>query len=91
MPIWGLKHLVFDEPPKFKLCWTDSGNSVVVYLNGEPWAFIDEHTQKAYSKGIMTDSEMNPWYRDYVKAAKLGNPWNQKQFETTFAGVIDNL
>ena len=91
MPIWGLQHLTFSEPPNFKLLWTDSGNSAVVYLNDEPWAFIDEHTQKAYSKGIMADNEMNPWYRDYVKTAKVGNPWNQKQFETTFADVIDNL
>lgn len=89
--IWGLKRLKFETLPKFKLLWTDSGNSVAVCLNDEPWAFLDENTQKAYSKGIMADEEMNPWYRDYTKAAKSGNPWHQKQFETTFAGVMNNL
>lgn len=90
MPIWGLRFFKFEVPPKFKLLWTDSGNSVAVYLNDEPWAFVDEYTQKSYSKGIMSDHEMNPWYRDYVKTAKVGDPWNQKQFETTFANIIGN-
>ena len=89
MPIWGLRHLTFDVPPQFKLVWADSGNSVAVCLNGEPWAFIDEHTQAAYSKGVLKDAEMNPWYRDYVKAAKVGNPWNQETFEKTFADAFD--
>jgi hypothetical protein len=77
IPFRGIKELAFEKPPELKLLWADSGNSVAVYLNGEPWAFIDEHTQKAYSKGVLTSS--------------LGKPWNQEIFEKTFAGVIDGF
>ena len=71
IPTGDIKQLVFEKQPELKLLWTDSGNSVAVYVNGELWAFIDEDTQKAYSKGIL-----NP---------RLGNFWNQEVFEKTFA------
>lgn len=70
IPFRGVKELMFERPPELKLIWTDSGNSVAVYLNGEPWAFIDEYTQKAYSKGVID--------------SRGGNPWHQEAFEKTF-------
>lgn len=91
MPISYLKHLMFETPPKFGLLWADSGHSVAVYLNGEPWAFIDEHARKTYSKGIMDGSEMTPWYRSFFKESHIAKPWNQKRFETIFADVIDEI
>jgi len=84
MPLWDVKELVFEKPPELKLLWTDSGNSVAVYLNGEPWAFIDEHTQKAYSKGILVFSLGKAWY----PVRTSGNPWNQEVFENTFKSCI---
>ena len=81
IPIFDLKPLAFEKPPKLKLLWTDSGNSVAVYLNDEPWAFIDEHTQKAYSKGVLNSRLGNPWN----PSINVGNPWNQEVFEKTFA------
>ena len=65
-----IKPLELEEPPQFKLVWTDSGNSVVLYLNGEPWAFICEETHQGYSKGMLP--------------ADTGNPWDQELFEKTF-------
>jgi len=73
IPDSGIRQFAFEKPPKLKLLWTDSGNSIAVYLNGEPWAFIDEHTQKAYSKGVLD--------------SKSGNPWDQKAFERTFVSA----
>jgi hypothetical protein len=81
IPIKHGRELAFEMPPELKLIWTDSGNSVAVYLNGEPWAFIDEHTQKAYSKGICASRLGSPW----DSKVKVGNPWNQEAFEKTFA------
>lgn len=66
----NIRQLAFEKPPELKLLWTDSGNSVAVYLNGEPWAFIDENTQKAYSKGVLNSGG--------------GTPWDQEVFEKTF-------
>ena len=66
----GIRQMQFEKPPVFKLLWADSGNSVALYLNGEPWAFIDEKTHQGYSKAIL-----NP---------KIGNLWNQELFETIF-------
>lgn len=78
MPVRGIKHLAFAKPPELKLLWTDSGNSVAVYLNGEPWAFVDEKTKKAYSKGILSPAIVSPW------SIPTGYPWDQKAFERTF-------
>jgi hypothetical protein len=72
----GLKPLAFDTPPVFKLLWADSGHSVALYLNGEPWAFIDEATHEGYSKGILLPKE------SYLKPP--GKLWDQKLFEETF-------
>ena len=85
--IRGIKQLEFVRPPELRLLWTDSGNSVAVYLNGEPWAFIDEHTNKSYSKGILTCSLGSAWDLN----SKAGNPWNQELFEKTFAGANDAM
>jgi hypothetical protein len=82
----GIKQLRFDEPPTFKLLWADSGNSVVVYLNGEAWAFIDEHTQLAYSKGILISKLGKPWDQFLNNA---GNFWNEEVFDRTFSDVLD--
>ena len=69
----GVKPLSFEHPPKFELLWTDSGHSVALYMNGEPWAFIDEASHQGYSKGIID--------------ATSGNPWNHKLFEKIFKGL----
>ena len=66
-----VKPLAFEKPPQFKLRWTDSGNSVALYLNGEPWAFIHEESHHGYSKGI-------------VKETIEKHVWNQALFEKTF-------
>jgi len=71
-----VKPMVFQKSPEFKLIWTDSGNSVALFLNGEPWAFIDEQTRQGYSKGIIKPAEA------YLTPA--GNQWDQKLFEKTF-------
>jgi hypothetical protein len=65
-----VKPMVFENPPEFRLLWTDSGNSVALYINGEPWAFIDEQTHQGYSKGILQ--------------SKYNNAWNQELFEKIF-------
>lgn len=56
-----IKLMVFESPPEFKLVWSGSGHSIAVYLNGEPWAFIDEKTRKGYSKGIVDPSIGCQW------------------------------
>jgi hypothetical protein len=71
-----IRLLVFEKPPVFKLLWTDSGNSVAVFINGEPWAFIDEESHAGYSKGILKPT--TPPYRP------IGNFWDQKLFEKIF-------
>ena len=65
-----LKPMFFERQPTFKLLWADSGNSVALLLNDEPWAFIHEDTHQGYSKGMLK--------------ARFGNPWNQELFEKTF-------
>ena len=66
----GIKPLALATPPEFKLLWTDSGHGVALYLNGEPWAFIDEQTHRGFSKGILS--------------LPTGNSWDQKLFEKLF-------
>ena len=51
-----IKPLSFATPPALKLVWADSGNTVALYLNGEPWAFIYEETHKGYSKGLYEEN-----------------------------------
>jgi hypothetical protein len=58
------------HPPKLKLLWTDSGHSVALYLDGQPWAFIHEEKNHGYSKGILKPT--------------IGNTWDQELFEQTF-------
>ena len=71
-----IKPLAFNRPPEISLLWADSGQSVVLYLNGEPWALIDEDTHEGYSKGILKPKET-----DLEPAGKL---WDQKRFERLF-------
>jgi hypothetical protein len=71
-----LKPLKFERTPEYRLCWSDSGNSVALYLDGEPWAFICEGNHSGYSKGIL---------RPLVASMpKIGNQWDQTLFERTF-------
>jgi hypothetical protein len=65
-----IRAMRFDKPPKFSLLWSNSGHSVALYLNGDPWAFIYEATHQGYSKGVL-----NP---------ETGNLWDQKLFEKIF-------
>ena len=65
-----LKPMAFGKPPEFKLLWADSGQSVALYLNGQPWAFIEETTRLGYSKGMIKPRDKNAW--------------NQELFERTF-------
>lgn len=67
-----LKPMSFKVPPQFKLLWTDSGHSVALYLNDEPWAFIEEEQHQGYSKGILK------------QRIGVGNLWNQQLFEKIF-------
>ena len=69
-----VKPMAFEKPPEFRLLWTDSGNGVALYLNGEPWAIIDEHTHQGYSKGILKPST----------GSVIQNLWNQELFEKLF-------
>lgn len=55
------REMSFAEPPKFSLLWADSGNSVAVLLNGEPWAFVCEEKNDGYSKGILKPEHENCW------------------------------
>ncbi len=64
-----IRPLPLEKHPEFKLIWTDSGNGVALYLNEEPWAFVNED-HVGYSKGILKCG--------YVK------PWDQQLFEKVF-------
>lgn len=72
----NVKAVVFKRPPEFRLQWTDSGHSVALYLNGEPWAFIYEETHEGYSKGILKPAAPH--------LSQIKNPWDQSLFERTF-------
>jgi hypothetical protein len=69
-----LKPMTFEESPVFRLLWADSGNGVALYLNGEPWAFINEATHLGYSKGILPPK----------RGPAIGNVWDQVLFERIF-------
>ena len=71
-----LKPLSFETKPEFRLLWTLSGNSVALYLNGEPWAFICEETHYGYSKGIL--SPLPP------EMPRASNSWDQQLFKKIF-------
>lgn len=64
------REMSFAKPPEFSLHWSDSGNSVAVLLNGEPWAFVCDGKNHGYSKGIL-----KPEYK---------NCWDQELFEKIF-------
>lgn len=66
-----IKAMSFENPPDLKLLWDETGRSVAVFLNREPWAFIHENRNHGYSKG-----NLKPGY---------GNTWDQELFEKTFA------
>lgn len=63
----GIRPMVFEKPPEFRLLWADSGESVALYLDGEPWAFIDEKTHEGYSKGIIKPMTAKPWSQELFK------------------------
>ena len=65
-----VRALLFESPPALTLQWSDSGHGVALYVNEEPWAFIDEATHRGYSKGILD--------------ATWKNQWNQELFEKLF-------
>jgi len=71
-----LKPMVFEKPAEFKLLWTDSGHSVALFLNGEPWAFIHEESHQGYSKGVLKPAA--------AYLVPVGNLWDQELFEKTF-------
>ena len=70
-----LKPIKFETPPKLEFRWADSGNSVAVYLNGNPWAFIDEENHEGYSKGVLKPPAGSP---------AIANQWDQDLFEKLF-------
>jgi hypothetical protein len=74
-----LKPMAFEGQPRFILRWSESGNSVAIWINGQPWAFIDEETHRGYSKGVITPSNDQP----------VGNLWDQEIFEKRFGTGID--
>ncbi len=71
-----IKPLVFEKPIDLKLLWADSGHSVALYLNSEPWAFIDEATHEGYSKGVLKPE------KEYLSPP--GKLWDQELFEKIF-------
>ena len=74
-----LRPLKFEYKPEFHVRWSDSGKSVALYLNGEPWAFIYEGTRRGYSKGILPPV--------FAGMPSVGNQWDQKLFEKIFNAV----
>jgi len=66
-----VRPMAFKRMPEMSLLWADSGQSVALYLNQEPWAFICEGKNRGYSKGILRPS--------------IANPWDQALFEKTFS------
>lgn len=71
-----VKPILFEKPPEFRLLWTDSGHSVALYLNDEPWAFVDEQTHKGYSKGVLLPR------KKFFQP--VGNQWDEVLFENIF-------
>jgi hypothetical protein len=83
-PEFWIKPLSFVTPPALKLAWADSGNTVALYLNAEPWAFIYEETHESYSKGIYEQNHP-AFHPAFIKRGSMGGkPWNQYLFEKVF-------
>lgn len=78
-----IRPLAFDCPPSFKLLWSASGHGAILYINGEPWAFIDEATREGYSKGIVLPKEPH--------TPPLAKPWDQELFERIFPDAPTNI
>jgi hypothetical protein len=72
----------FENSPKIKLLWADSGNTVALYLDGEPWAFIYEETHTGYSKGVLEASAAMRFLG--MRSFPIGKPWDQQLFERIF-------
>lgn len=68
-----VKPMKFNKSPELELVWADSGHSVALFINSEPWAFIDEATHRGFSKGIIVDTD--------------GRQWDQNLFELIFKGA----
>jgi hypothetical protein len=66
----GIKVMTFKKLPQLRLIWSESGHSVGVLLDEEPWAFIHEEKNRGYSKGVLN--------------VEAGNLWDQGLFEKTF-------
>jgi hypothetical protein len=66
--------LAKETPALFKLLWSDSGHGTLVYVDGEPWAFIDERTHLGYSKGILKNT----------LSKSMTKKWDQELFEKLF-------
>jgi hypothetical protein len=62
--------MTFKKLPQLRLIWSESGHSVGVLLDEEPWAFIHEAKNRGYSKGVLN--------------VEAGNLWDQGLFEKTF-------
>jgi hypothetical protein len=70
----NLRPMTFENRPRLKIIWTDSGNGLAVYLNGKPWAFIDEATHEGYSKGILPPKRGQAYRKQ----------WDQELFQRLF-------
>ena len=79
----NLKPFIFNGPPEFKLLWKDSGNSVALFLDGEPWACIDEQTHMGYSKGVLKLPDLSPWHKSEHKPIRP-MPWKQDLYDEIF-------
>ncbi len=62
----------FARPPELRLLWAESGHSVALLLDGEPWAFIHEGKNHGYSKGVLRPT--------------VSNTWDQELFDRMFGG-----
>lgn len=51
--------------------FSPDGNSVAVFIRGEPWAFIAPNTPRGYSKSLSV-------------ACPFGQPWSQQLFDALF-------
>ena len=61
----GVKPMLFKTPPpQFRLLWADSGHSVALLINEEPWAFIEEEQHQGYSRGILKKGICNLWSQE---------------------------
>jgi len=69
----NLKVMQFTRQPEMRLRWTDPGDSVALFLEGQPWAFIHREKNHGYSKGVL-----RPGY---------GNTWDENLFAQTFGKI----